>query len=92
LADFIAEYFGQEQNLEDQWVLYVDGASSQQRSGARVAVISPQGDVLNYALHLIFPMTNNIVEYEAMIVGLKLVKELGAREVRLYSDSQLAVQ
>jgi ribonuclease HI len=67
--------------------LYIDGASSQQGSGAGLAVISPQGDVLNYALHLMFPMTNNIVEYEAMIVGLKLVKELGAREVRLYSDS-----
>jgi Reverse transcriptase-like len=39
-----------------------------------------------------FPVTNNVAEYEAMIVGLKLVKELGAREVRLYSDSQLVVR
>jgi ribonuclease HI len=68
------------------------GASSQQGSGAGVAVINPQGDLLNYALHLMFHVTNNVTEYEAMIVGLKLVKELGAREVRLYSDSQLAVR
>jgi ribonuclease HI len=39
-----------------------------------------------------FLVTNNVAEYEAMIVGLKLVKELGAREVRLYSDSQLVVR
>jgi ribonuclease HI len=43
--------------------------------------------MLNYALHLMFHVTSNVVEYETMIVGLKLVKELGAREVRLYSDS-----
>jgi ribonuclease HI len=92
LADFIVEYSGQEHNLEEQWVLYVNSAYSQQGSGAGVAVISPQDDVLNYALHLMFPVINNVAEYEAMIVGLKLVKELGAREVRLYSDSQLAVR
>jgi ribonuclease HI len=68
--------------------LYVDGASSQQGSGVGVAVISPQDNVLNYALHLIFPVTNNIAE---LYSDSQLVKELGAREVRLYSDSQLAV-
>jgi hypothetical protein len=78
LADFITEYFGPEHNQEGEWILYVDGASSQQGSGTGVAVISSQVDVLNYALHLMFPMTNNVVEYEAMIVCLKLVKELGA--------------
>jgi hypothetical protein len=34
-----------------------------------------QGDVLNYALHLMFHVTNNIAEYKTMILGLKLVKE-----------------
>jgi hypothetical protein len=60
LADFIAEYSGQEQNPGEERVLYVDGASSHQGSGAGVAVISPQGDVLNYALHLMFPVMNNV--------------------------------
>jgi hypothetical protein len=81
LANFIVKYSGQEQNPGEEWVLYVDGASSQQGSGSGVTVISTQGDVLNYALHLMFLVTNNIAEYEAMIVDLKLVKELGAREV-----------
>jgi hypothetical protein len=53
--------------------LYVDGASSQQGSGVGVAVISPQDNVLNYALHLIFPVTNNIAE---LYSDSQLVKEL----------------
>lgn len=37
-------------------------------------------------------MTNNTAEYKAMIVKLKLAKELGARKVHLHSDSELAVK
>jgi hypothetical protein len=41
LADFIIEYSGPEHNQEGEWILYIDGVSSQQGSGAGVAVISP---------------------------------------------------
>jgi hypothetical protein len=91
LTDFIADYSGLKRSKEDEWALYVDEASSQQGSRAGIVMTSLQGDMLNYTLHLMYYVTNNIVEYEAMIVSLKLVKELIAREVWLYSDSQLTV-
>jgi ribonuclease HI len=53
-----------------------------------------KGEVLNYALHLLFSAINNInntVEYETMIVGLQIAKEVRAREVNMFSDSQLAI-
>jgi ribonuclease HI len=81
LTDFIPEYSGPERSKEGEWVIYVDGASSQQGSGAGIAMTNSQGDVLNYALHLMFYIINNVAEYEVMIVGLKLVKELEVREV-----------
>ena len=31
--------------------------------------------------------SNNEAEYEALIIGLKLVKELGAHELKVFSDS-----
>jgi RNase H len=91
LTDFIADYSGLKRSKEDEWALYVDEASSQQGSRAGIVMTSLQGDMLNYTLHLMYYVTNNIAEYEAMIVSLKLVKELIAREVWLYSDSQLTV-
>ena len=54
-------------------------------------MMGPQGEDLKYAAHLLFPITNNATEYEAIILGLKLAKGAGAEEVHVFSDSQLAV-
>jgi ribonuclease HI len=42
-------------------------------------IIPPEGDILKYTIHLDFPTTNNIVEYVGVVIGLRLVKELGIR-------------
>jgi ribonuclease HI len=70
----------------------VDDASSMNGAGAGVALRGPKGEVLHYALHLLFPVTNNTAEYEAMIARLLITKEVGACEVNLFNDSQLAVR
>jgi ribonuclease HI len=41
--------------------------------------IPPEGDVLKYAIQLEFLATNNIAEYEGLVNGLGLVKDLGIR-------------
>ena len=38
-----------------------------------------------------FPSTNNEAEYEALIVGLRIAKELNIRALQIFSDSQLIV-
>lgn len=91
-ADFIAEYSGVAEVIEDRWTVYVDGAASPQGSGAGVSLTGPRGEVFNYALHFKFTATNNMAEYEAMIAGLKLAKGVGAKHVLLRSDSELAVK
>jgi RNase H-like domain found in reverse transcriptase/Reverse transcriptase-like len=91
LADFIAKYSGPPAQGDERWELYVDGASSMNGAGAGVALRGPKGEVLHYALHLIFPVMNNTAEYESIIAGLRIVKEVGARKVNLFSDSQLTV-
>ena len=39
-----------------------------------------------------FVTTNNIVEYEALILVLRAAKELGIQRIYVYGDSELVVQ
>jgi ribonuclease HI len=44
--------------------------------GAGVVIIPPEVDVLKYAIQLKFLATNNIAEYEGLVNGLRLAKDL----------------
>jgi ribonuclease HI/transposase InsO family protein len=50
---------------------------------------SPEGDVLTYAIRFGFKSSNNGAEYEALLAGLRLAKELGAKELVVHTDSLL---
>ena len=54
-------------------------------------LISPEGHKIHCALRFRFQASNNEAEYEALIVGLCLTRELQASNLRIYSDSQLVV-
>ncbi|KAL5542852.1 hypothetical protein UlMin_010562 [Ulmus minor] len=73
------------------WHLYVDGSSTDNCSGAGVILVSPEKMRLSCALHFRFKATNNQAEYEALLAGLRLAKEVSARHLLIYSDSQLIV-
>ena len=47
--------------------------------------------VMEKSLRLGFSATNNEAEYEALLVGIAMVKLLGREMVELYSDSRLIV-
>ncbi|XP_023877204.1 uncharacterized protein LOC111989644 [Quercus suber] len=53
-----------------------------------IAEFSPKGNV-EIVCHL--EASNNEVEYEAFLAGLRTVSSLGAQEVEVYSDSRLVV-
>ena len=46
---------------------------------------------MKYGVQLKFPITNNEVEYEAIMMGLGIAQALVAKNVLLRSDSQLIV-
>ncbi|CAL2226480.1 unnamed protein product [Prunus armeniaca] len=56
------------------WQLRVDGASNQKGAGAGVVIITPDGTLLEQAITLGFPASNNEAEYEALLAGLRLAK------------------
>ena len=65
------------------WRMYFDGAANHSGYGIGVLLISPHSDHIPRSVFLAFfdrhPTMNNIVEYEACILGLKTTFELGIR-------------
>ncbi|XP_060972398.1 uncharacterized protein LOC133038310 [Cannabis sativa] len=104
LADFIA-YFTPNSQVQAEkelchltegqangtWELHVDGSSNVRGSGLGLVLASPQGEKIEQAIRCGFKATNNEAEYEAMIAGLGLAKEMGAKRINVFSDSQLVV-
>ncbi|CAL2227977.1 unnamed protein product [Prunus armeniaca] len=76
---------------KNYWTMYFDGSSTETRSGAGVMIESPQGQRWQLAFQLDFKCTNNQAEYEALIIGLEILKEMKATCVLVYGDSQLVI-
>jgi ribonuclease HI len=65
--------------------------STKKNGGAGIVIITPEGEELNGSLRLKFRTTNNEAKYEAVIAGLGLAFEIGAKSVDVRSDSQVIV-
>ena len=79
--------------VEDaKWVLYVDGASNSKESESGLILASPKCIVTKHALRFNFNISNNGMKYEALTIGLKMVKELGVKRLKVFTDSQLVVE
>jgi ribonuclease HI len=96
LVDFIAKWADSGlrgiDELTNYWVMYFDGSYTLKGAGAGVVLIPPEGDILKYAIQLKFLATNNIVEYEGLVNGLRLAKDLGIRWLFIRGDSQLVAK
>ena len=79
-----------EKEANQRWTLHTDGASNKEGSGARLILTSPAGEELTCALRFDFHTSNNEVEYEALLVGLKLTVTMGVERVTAMTDSCLA--
>ncbi|CAL9024581.1 unnamed protein product [Prunus brigantina] len=96
LADFVAEFTpsAEEEKLvnkkkESSKADETSAEPSQPRDMAGVVIITPDGTLLEQAITLGFPASNNEAEYEALLAGLRLAKELAIKKLAIYSDSQL---
>jgi ribonuclease HI len=72
--------------------MYFNGSYTRKGAGAVMVLIPSEGDILKYAIHLDFSATNNNVEYEGLVTGLRLDKDLGIQRLLIRGDSQLAVK
>ena len=58
------------------WTLQFDGANSREGSGARVLLISPEGCLVPLSFKMEFEATNNVAEYEALLLGLQTAQNM----------------
>ncbi|KAK1608713.1 hypothetical protein QYE76_032386 [Lolium multiflorum] len=96
LADFLVDWaemqYKPPEHKIEYWKVHFDGSKLKEGLGAGVVLTSPKGDHLRYVLQVHFRASNNVAEYEALIHGLKVAKEIGAHRIICYGDSDLVVQ
>ncbi|XP_074336301.1 uncharacterized protein LOC141673449 [Apium graveolens] len=73
------------------WTLYIDGASNVNRTGLGLVLKSPQGDMVAQSICCDFKATNNEAEYEALIMGLTMAKDMKIKNIDVNCDSLLIV-
>ncbi|XP_020239391.1 uncharacterized protein LOC109818355 [Cajanus cajan] len=89
LVDFVNELQPMGHFENDQWVLRVDGSSNNQGSGAGIILEGPTGLALEQSLRFAFKASNNQAEYEALLVGLRLAREVGVQNLLCWTDSKV---
>ena len=96
LADFIADWTETPANTPlpepEYWIMHFDGSKAIQGSGAGVVLKSPTGETLSYVLQIHFQATNNMAEYEALLHGLRIAKDIGIKCITCCGDSDLVAQ
>ena len=72
-------------------VVHVDGGSRGNPGPAAAAAVvsTPDGEVLDRAARVLGRATNNVAEYEGLLLGLERARALGATEVDVVNDSEL---
>jgi ribonuclease HI len=93
LADFIADWTpgAQEEEVTKDakaWTVFCDGSWGTFGAGAATVLVAPSKVRTCSAARLDFSYTNNIAEYEALLLGLWKLKAMGIRRVILKTDSQ----
>ncbi|XP_072076615.1 uncharacterized protein [Arachis hypogaea] len=88
MADFIAE-MTPGNSTPESWKLHVDGSSNVTFGGTGVILKSQNRVVIKQSVRYEFPVSNNQAEYEALLAGLALAKEVGAKGLEINTDSQI---
>ena len=72
--------------------MFFDGACSKEAAGVAVFLVSPTQECIHLSFKLTFQVTNNIAEYEALILGLNVAKEMGIKGLKVFGDADLIIQ
>ncbi|MCB1214810.1 MAG: ribonuclease HI family protein [Deltaproteobacteria bacterium] len=74
--------------------LYADGGSrgNPGPAGAGACLLDETGQILGQAKAYLGEKTNNIAEYQALILGLKRAQDFPVKKLKIFMDSQLVVK
>jgi ribonuclease HI len=73
------------------WNMSFDGAINRKGAGVGVWIKPPKSDTKLFSYKLSFDCTNNMVEYEALVMGLKTLKEMGDGRIVVHGDYEMII-
>ncbi|TYK06432.1 uncharacterized protein E5676_scaffold163G001350 [Cucumis melo var. makuwa] len=75
----------------EPWIMFFDGATRRSEAGVGIVFISPEKHMLSYSFTLGELCSNNVVEYQAFIIGLQMASEFGIKCIEIFGDSKLII-
>jgi ribonuclease HI len=84
-------FFENSPPITSVWKIFFDGASSKEGAGVGVVLFSPTQETIDMSYKLEFKATNNVAEYEALVLGLRASKDMGIEEISVFGDAELIV-
>jgi ribonuclease HI len=82
----------QDNRVDEIWYMNFDGAFSREGKGVGVVLHAPNGKMFKFSYRLDFYATNNVAEYEALLLGLEIFKDMGVKWLNIKGDSDLVIQ
>lgn len=70
------------------WTLYFNGSYTHNGVGEGILFVTPQGDYILKSFRLKFPCKKSIVEYEALIINLRIIVQWNITHLCVFGDSQ----
>ncbi|XP_022889218.1 uncharacterized protein LOC111404677 [Olea europaea var. sylvestris] len=106
LADFLADHpipaeWELQEDLPDEdvpfteaipsWRLYFDRAARSYGAGAGVVLVTPYDLVMPSSFALAEKCSNNVAEYQALILGLEAALDMDIHQLKVFGDSKLII-
>ncbi|XP_015163501.1 uncharacterized protein [Solanum tuberosum] len=77
--------------VQPPWKMYFDGAAHRGGAGAGVVFIISQEEILPFSFTLKQCCSNNVAEYQALILGLEMAVDMKQLNLQVFGDSQLVI-
>jgi ribonuclease HI len=76
---------------DDIWHMHFDGSCSSEGNGVGVILVSPTGKIHNLTYRLEFSCSNNVTEFEALLLGIENALNLGCGHLSVFVNFELVV-
>ena len=85
------EALERKQKEEGLWTVYFDGSMAKFGANVGVYIIPPIRYFKDMSYKLNFECTNNVAEYDALLLGFHALEDMGAKMIQVIGDSKLVI-